>query len=201
MNLQFLGDALDHWKGSVFAELQHSSLLNDFRVDAMASDSENWEQIDYRLYARLLRVQQAQLVVHKNALSGDRSNYFHEIPSIGDLFLDPDTGFKTGTVRTLSQYLKAAELHDLLKRNKDRVIAVYQHVRARRTRDRVEEVLRVLRNEGSRFFCTSYESGTVALLFFASEPERIEAIREHFCALLHRHAESRIGHWNGNQMV
>jgi len=196
MNLQFLGDALDHWKGSVFEELQNSSLLNDFRVDAMASDSEKWKQIDYRLYARLLRVEHAQLVVHKNALSGDRNKYFKEIPAIGDLFLDPDTGFKTGTVKTLSQYLKAAELHDLLKRNKDRVIAVYQHVRARRTRDRVEEVLRALRNERSHFFCTSYESGTVALLFFGSDPKRIEAIREHFCALLDRHAESRIGHWN-----
>jgi len=29
---------------------------------------------------------------------------------MGDLFLDPDTGLKTGTVKTVSQYLKAAEL-------------------------------------------------------------------------------------------
>jgi len=198
MNLQFLGDALDHWKGSVFEELQDSSLLNDFRVDAMASDSEKWEQTDYRLYAKLLRVKQAQLVVHKNALSRDRTKYFNEIPAIGDLFLDPDTGFKTGTVSTLSQYLRATELHDLLEKNKDRIIAVYQHVRAKRTRNRVEEVLLALRNERRRFFCTSYESGTVALLFFGSEPKRIEAIREHFCALLGRHAASRIGYWNGN---
>lgn len=197
MNLQFLGDALDHWKGSVFEELEHSSLLKDFRVDAMASDSEKWEQIDYRLYARLLKVKQAQLVVHKNALSGDRKKYFNEIPAIGDLFLDPDTGVKTGKVRTQSQYLIVAELHDLLKLNKDRVIAVYQHVRARHTRDRVEEVLRALRSEKGCFFCTSYESSTVALLFFGSEPERIEAINAHFCAFFDKHAENRIGHWNG----
>jgi len=47
MNLQFLGDALDHWKGSVFEALQNSLLLKGFRVDAMASDSEKWEQNDH----------------------------------------------------------------------------------------------------------------------------------------------------------
>ncbi len=198
MNLQFLGDALDHWKGSVFEELQNSSLLNDFKIDAMTSDSEEWKQTDHRLYARLLRVEQAQLVVHKNLLSRDRDKYFNEMPAMGDLFLDPDTGFKTGMVRTLSQYLKTDELNDLLQRNKDRIVAVYQHVRARRTRDRVEEVLRALRNEKCRSFCTSYESGTVALLFFGLQSERIEAIRKHFRALLGRHAENRIGYWNGS---
>jgi len=50
---------------------------------------------------------------------------------------------------------------------------------------------RTLRNDRSGFFCTSYKSGTVALLFFGLEPKRIEAIREHFRALLDRHAESR----------
>lgn len=198
MNLQFLGDALDHWKGSVFEALQNSLLLKGFRVDAMASDSEKWEQNDHRLYAKLLRIEQHQLIAHENTLSGDRNKYFNEIPSMGDLFLDPDTGLKTGTVKTVSQYLKAAELHSLLEQNKGRIIAVYQHVRARRTRERMEEVLQVLGHERNGFFCTSYESGTVALLFFGLEPKRIEAIRDHFHLLLDKHADIRIGHWSRN---
>jgi hypothetical protein len=151
MNLQFLGDALDHWKGSVFESLQKSFLLIDFRVDAMVSDNERWEESDRRLYTKLLRIEQYQLNAHKNILSDDRNKYFNEIPSKGDLFLDPDTGFKTGKVKNLSQYLKADELCRLLEQNKKRIVAVYQHVRAQRTRNRVEEVLRVLREDRDDF--------------------------------------------------
>jgi len=198
MNLQFLGDALDHWKGSVFEALQQSHLLCDFRVDAMASDSEAWRKQDYRLYARLLRVGQHQLVAHENVLSGNRSHYFEEISVDGDLFLDPDTGFKTGRVKKPPQYLTPAEFLFLLERDKDRIVAVYQHVRAIRTRDRVEKVLQVLRRyAGYNFSCTSYESGTAALLFFGLDRRRVEAIREHFHGLLDEHADKRIGHWNG----
>jgi len=38
MNLRYLGDALDHWKGSLFESLQQANILHDFAVDAMASD-------------------------------------------------------------------------------------------------------------------------------------------------------------------
>lgn len=198
MNLQFLGDALDHWKGSVFESLQKSLLLCDFRVDAMASDSAGWRQNEYKLYAKLLRIEQHQVVPHKNILSVDRNKYFNEITVMCDLFLDPDTGIKTGTVKTLSQYLKPAELHYLLERNKNRIVIVYQHVRAKRTRDRVEEVLRALRKEKDGFFCTSYESGTAALLFFGLEPKRIEDVRNYFHSLLGKHGNNRIGYWNGS---
>jgi hypothetical protein len=34
MNLTFLGDALDHWKGSIFESLQKGGILPDFAVDA-----------------------------------------------------------------------------------------------------------------------------------------------------------------------
>lgn len=196
MNLKYLGDALDHWKGSAFEALQRTHLLHDFRVDAMASDSEEWEKQDHGLYAKLLRIDKHQLVTHRDTLSGNRNKYFKEIPVDGDLFLDPDTGFKTGSVKSLQQYLTPAEFLDMLKR--DRIIAVYQHVRAKHTRDRVEEVLWVLRDKGSGFFCTSYESGTVALLFFGLHATRVEAIRDYFQALLGKHADKRVGYWNGN---
>ena len=194
MNLQFLGDALDYWKGSVFEVLQQSDLLRDFKVDTMASDSEDWQETDHRLYARLLRIDQQQLIAHKNTLSGNRSKYFKEIPINSDLFLDPDTGFKTGPVRSLPQYLTPAEFLDLLK--PDRIVAVYQHVRAQKTRNRVEEVLKVLHRETSGFSCTSYESGTVALLFFCLQNKRIEEIRDYFHELLEKHASKRVGYWN-----
>lgn len=196
MNLKYLGDALDHWKGSVFEALQREHLLHDFKVDEMASDSEEWGKQDYGLYAKLLRIDQRQLVVHMDTLSGNRDKYFKEIPVDGDLFLDPDTGFQTGAVKKPQQYLTTVEFLDLLKR--DRIIAVYQHVRAKHTRDRVEEVLRVLCDKGSGFFCTSYESGTVAFLFFGLHATRVKAIRDYFQLLLGKYADKRVGYWNGN---
>jgi len=120
MNLQFLGDALDHWKGSVFESLQQSNLVRGFKVDAMASDAEAWQQNDYTLFAKLLRIHERQIVIHKHTLDGDRNRYFDEIPADGDLFLDPDIGFKTGSVKDARQYLKPTELFYLLGKRKDR---------------------------------------------------------------------------------
>ena len=97
MNLRFLGDALDHWKGSVFEGLQNSNILEDFPVDAMASDIDNWRPEDWSLYAKLLRVRESQIVEHKATLERNRKKYFDEIPISGDLFLDPDTGVRTGS--------------------------------------------------------------------------------------------------------
>jgi hypothetical protein len=195
MNLRFIGDALDHWKGSVFEGLRQSNLLRDFRVDAMASDGEAWQQHDYVLFAKLLRIHEEQIVSHKQTLDNNREGYFDEIPADGDLFLDPDTGFQTGHVKNIRQYVKPEEFFSLLSRNNGRVIAVYQHASRKGIRVRAGEVLQELYNKKSKFFCTSYESPTVALLFFSLDLGRIEAIREHFHDLLGAHANKRIGQW------
>src|ERR1700688_2197719 len=116
MNLRYLGDALDHWKGSLFEYLQNATLLRELAVDAMAGDAEQWQLADWKLFANLLRVKEAQVVPHTQLLAVDRAAYFKEITHRGDLFLDPDTGIATGRVGDDSQYLFAAELHDLLGR-------------------------------------------------------------------------------------
>jgi len=198
MNLQYLGDALDHWKGSVFETLQRENVLKDFLVDPMASDASDWKSEDSKLFASLLRIEQRQLVSHRYNLCQDRGRYFAEIPSKGDLFLDPDTGIKTGSVKKLEQYVCPAELFDVMGRNTERVIIVYQHVRAKKTRERLEVVLAILKDKDRHFWCTSYESGTVAFLFLSRNANRIKAVRDCFFRLLGTHANNRIGHWNGN---
>ena len=198
MNLQFLGDALDHWKGSVFETLQQESALRDFLVDPMASDAPVWKPADSQLFARLLRIEQRQLVSHSHDLCRDRAQYFAEIPSMGDLFLDPDTGIKTGHVTRIEQYLLPTELFEAMDRGQERVVVVYQHVRAKRTRERVEEVLAALNEKDRQFYCTSYESGTVALLFLSRHRSRIGAVRDCFLQFLGAHASNRIGYWNGH---
>jgi len=195
MNLKYLGDALDHWKGSVFEGLQRVGVLDNLRIDAMASDAKAWRPEDWHLFARLLRVESDQIVKHAVTLKDDRQLYFDEVADDGDLFLDPDTGIKTGPVKDRGQYLLPTELFALMNADATRVVAVYQHIRAARTRDRVEVVLRCLRSYHERFFCTSYESGTVALLFFSGKRARITVISEYFHSLLGSHAQRRIGLW------
>src|SRR6266542_4206536 len=104
MNLTFLGDALDHWKGSLFESLSRAGILRNFAVDPMASDLPAWRPEDFLLFAQLLRVDRSQIVEHQADL-GDRSRYFAEITHSGDLFLDPDTGVATGRPGASRQHL------------------------------------------------------------------------------------------------
>ena len=128
MNLAFLGDALDHWKGSLFESLHKSGVLRNFAVDPMASDWAAWQPEDVSLFALLLRVDESKIVRHKVGLS-NRKHYFDEIEHTGDLFLDPDTGIATGKVKRINQHVKPLEIERLL-RGSERLLAVYRHVRA-----------------------------------------------------------------------
>src|SRR5437870_4746681 len=69
LNLKYLGDALDHWKGSLFESLQREKLVDEFAVDPMASDLSSWREEDFRLLARLLRVHRHQVIHHGTSLS------------------------------------------------------------------------------------------------------------------------------------
>ncbi len=95
MNLEFLGDASDHWKGALFVSLRKAMVLNDFAADTMATDQESWREEDRKLYASLLRIKQSLVIRHTTTL-GYRAKYIDELAHKGDLFLDPDTGVAAG---------------------------------------------------------------------------------------------------------
>jgi len=195
MKLEFLGDALDHFKGSVFEALQSSNILENFLVDGMISDIDNWAPEHLSLYANLLRVKRHQIVEHKAHLDINRKSYFDEIPQSGDLFLDPDTGIKTSPVNEVQKYLKKEELLSLMKSQKQRVVAVYQHKSRKDLKLRVDDILKYLRLGEPDCNCLSYLAGNVALLFFCFQPERIEAIRGHFHKFLGSRSDNRVGLW------
>ncbi len=191
MNLAFLGDALDHWKGSLFESLRVSKAVREFAVDCMASDGSQWTPEDFALFARLLRIKAAQIIPHKWDLA-HREKYFSEIRHCGDLFLDPDTGVATGSVRDRQKYVMPSEIWQLLDREPERLVIVYQHVRAQRVSTRVDQVLAAMRRKTTRLGWASYESGTVAMLFFAGQADRATAVANHFRCVLGRHAKGRI---------
>ena len=192
MNLQFLGDALDHWKGSLFESLRKAQALRDFAADPMASDLKSWRPEDFKLFARLLRITPAQVIRHRVTLE-ERVKYFGELSHRGDLFLDPDTGVATRGVKGKARcYIMASEVGQLLDGSANRLLVIYQHVRGQPVASRVDEVLDTLRHEIGGFSCCSYESGTVAMLFLARAPVRTAFVAEHFATLLGRHAARRI---------
>lgn len=191
MNLKYLGDALDHWKGSLFEYLTNKEVLREFAIDPMASDLPEWTETDYSLFARLMRTDVSRLIRHQATLR-DRPRYFAEIAHNGDLFLDPDTGVATGWVRNREQYVFPREIATLLDGSPNRLLAVYQHVRAQKVSGRVDECLaKLVRDTGSFGWC-SYESGTVAMLFLSQKAARASEVEAALKALLGRHAEQRI---------
>lgn len=195
MNLRYLGDALDHWKGSLLERLTKKDLLMGLQVDPMASDSADWQEADWKLFADLLRVQENQIAKHCKSLVTERPHYFDEICGEGDLFMDPDTGIATGRVADYSQYLRPAELNGLLSSDKPRVVAVYQHIRAQKVRDRLQNVVTALKHHVNKFTCCSYESGTVAMLFLSIDEPRVTAIHAHFTQWLGSRSACRIYRW------
>lgn len=199
MNLLYLGDALGHWKGSLFEGLQSGELLRDFLVDAMASDPDDWT-VDHRLlYRKLLRITPGQLVEHKERLPIDRSAYLKEVPRNGDLFLDPDTGIATCKVSIPSQYLMVEEVHDLLDGDRGRILAVYQHVRAQKTPARLQKVVASLSLIPKPFSCCSYESATVAMLLISRLDGRVRKVHRYFGDLLKDRADKRVSYWQHMQ--
>jgi hypothetical protein len=191
MNLLYLGDALDHWKGSLFEGLQRAELLNEFRIDAMSTDSDMWNAGHYNLYSHLLRIEPTQLIQHTERLE-NREAYFKEVPRSGDLFLDPDTGVASCEVRKKTQYLFPHEIHDLLSDDDKRVLIVYQHVRAQSVSARVYNVMTALTQTPGSFWSCSYQSATVAMLFLSRNNERIDNICGYYRDMLKEPTNRRL---------
>ena len=190
MNLKYLGDALDHWKGSLFEYLQARCVLRNFAVDPMATDRDQWDEADFSLFADLLRVKRHQIISHEASLLF-RGRYFSEIVHGGDIFLDPDTGIATSGSSQREKYVMPTELATLLRSTHERVVAVYQHVRAQKTSVRVDVCLAEIAKEIAVGWC-SYESPTVAMLFLCGEQLRTQKIAEALYELLGRHANRRV---------
>lgn len=189
VNLAYLGDALDHWKGSLLGEVQQHRLLHDLTVDAMATDQPQWDDSDWQVYARLLRVHRRQVLIHQEDVRNPDA-YFAECRTSGDIFLDPDIGVATGKVSPRWRYLQPPEVSQLI--SDDNVVAVYQHGDRSLMGERVDVVVRAIRGSAPGLDCLSYQATSVAMLFLSRQPSRLDAIRRHFASLLGRHASRRV---------
>lgn len=195
MHLRFMGDALDHWKGSTLEWLRGGDRLRELAVDAMSTDVCDWSDNDWQTYSRLLRVPDDQLVRHSSSLVSERLQYFAEMPKHGDLFLDPDTGIAThGVASSLRcRYIMPTELLRLLTDNDSRVIAVYQHgARGCEMSRRADAVLGCVYGQNACIACASYEATSVAMLFLSLNGHRVAAIADYLGHMLEGRAASRV---------
>ena len=183
MNRTFLGDALDHWKGSLIRQLQDEGLVRNLAVDPMLTDAKKWSDDEVATYARLLHVRRGQVLSRSARLAESRTEHFKKAGQHqGDIFLDPDTGIRTGRVKAPERYVATGEIGELLSLVPERLLMVYQHgARAQGLSSRIETVIRALRDQTDCPFCwSSYESGTVAMLFLSRTYDRTHGIAQHF---------------------
>lgn len=190
MNSKYLGDALDHWKGSLIEYLSDEALVNNLVVEPMITDLMPWSTNDIETYRRLLRLKPSDQIYHdRSTFSGNRKEYFDELPDNTDLFIDPDTGIATG--RALRKHIKVSELNSLLG-NLNRVVMVYQHSAKSFFLERICEISEILSLNIRSVHCTVYESGQVAMFFMSRNKGRIQKIRDNLRVHLQGTAENRI---------
>jgi hypothetical protein len=191
MNLEYIGDALDHWKGSLFSRLQKEHILKDLAADPMSTDDRYWREVDFRLYADLLQLKVGQVIRHKKKLKDNRKEYLAEIKHDGDLFVDPDIGVAPTHPGPPIKYITVKEIHQLLDSRPTRILCIYQHTRGK-TRTRVNESVQMLRALNANVYFCSYESPTAAILFLSLKRVRRDQISHYFKGYLGRHSGVRI---------
>lgn len=158
VRLEKLGDALDHWKGSLVRLLQGKNALVNLHVLPMITDPiKCWTPPHFCLYAHLLGVDVSAILNQnvKICQKQGRSDYFMADPS-HDLFLDPDTGIRE---KESQQHVKPSELMKyLVPKGSSRLLLIYQHKDTRKNpngnKQSVEEILKDLakRMEGKSVF-------------------------------------------------
>ena len=167
MKRDHLGDALDHWKGSLLESLREAHLLTDpFWVDAMVSDHP-WRNDEFAVYSNLLRVETQQIIAHKFPLMPrqNRREYFSEIieRGPGDVFLDPDTGIARESKG--KKHVTITEIDGLLRARPGQLVIVYQHKWHDTITSTCSDLIMELCGICASVQWCSYESTEAAMLF------------------------------------
>jgi hypothetical protein len=165
VNTRFLGDALDHWKGSIIQLLAAKELLKNLVVEPMITDERPWLHDDIETYRRLLGLESSNQIYHtRSTFSGKREEYFNLLPNDADLFLDPDIGIATGGAGR--EHVKTSELRRLLT-NSDRVVMVYQHSARGPFHERLDGIKDIISHQIPNVHWSVYECGRVAVFFMS----------------------------------
>jgi hypothetical protein len=178
MNINHLGDALDHWKGCIIQSVEKH--LHNLRVVPMFTDDDvttTWSPKRLRLYAELLHINTNDILHRRLRFeSAERNTYFAELRGDYDLFIDPDTGIAPKS-RFDGQHIRPGDIASLLPDDTKRVLMIYQH--SSRETDWVDACLsRVVRHEPHRAcWAFAYRGGDASMVFIARSRGRLNAMR------------------------
>jgi len=152
MNLDHLGDALDHWKGSMIRFLRSRDSFKDLHVLPMITDPDpkrSWGKEGFGLYARLLDVSVEDILKPDiQFLPNEQRKEYFSLDSQCDLFIDPDTGIgnerpKKHEEGQRENYILPSEIASLIPNGSNRLLLIYQHS----TNDNMERRKTHLRNK------------------------------------------------------
>ncbi len=176
MNSKFLGDAFDHWKGSLISLLLTKGLIRNVVAEPMITDHvQSWTTEDIETYNRLLNLGRTCRISHgESTFSGKRTDYFNEVPQDGDVFLDPDIGIATD--KASRKHIKIAEIRKLLDQS-NRIVMVYQHSGRGVFHQRLLTIKSKITEGKSSVHCTVYQCGQVAMFFISLSESRIAEIK------------------------
>lgn len=167
MNLKHLGDALDHWKGSVIELIGDKKL----RVVPLFTDQQPWTQPHLDAYAKLLRRKPDEILKKDTPFSNSTRDAYFAIAGEDDLFLDPDTGVSPNTKRK-KEHVMPTEIANLLSKSRSRMLLIYQH--SSRKKDGIRERLELLRGSLKGCHMFAYDSGAVSMIVISLSRERIQ---------------------------
>jgi hypothetical protein len=176
VNRQYLGDALDFWKGTMLALLRRSCVpARAVKILPMLTDGADWAAAEVETYATLLGAAREDIgSLRQFVTAAERRVYFAlHVESADDLFLDPDTGVACG--RPGRKHVTAEDVHSLLSRSN--VVAIYQH---RPQRSPASGWLARYRHLllTDCVLVTGYESAQVGMLFATRSAARDRRLRQ-----------------------
>jgi hypothetical protein len=174
MRREWLGDALDFWKGAILDVLRQSSPSSlELQVLPMFTDP-GWTAPEIKTYAAIIGVAASGILTSACLTVGGRKRYFESVRQHvrGDLFIDPDTGLALGKPKVT--HVTCAEATAL--QTSDNVVAIYQHRPQRVSTPWLATFKAVLVATGCATI--GYESKQVGMLFMTKSIRREEALRQ-----------------------
>ncbi len=195
MRNEYLGDAFDHWKGSLILRLSKEKLIRELKVVPMITDDETnplWNEKDMQTYAQLLNIKREDIINESSKFENSdvkRKEYFKYVVSHkGDFFLDPDTGIEPQGA--LKKHVKFFELKILLE-NTERILMVYQHT-SRWQKQNYKNSIRNIKKNIKDVSLIIYKGGQVSMFFISRNKKGIQKIKTFLCELLQGTAACRI---------
>jgi hypothetical protein len=170
MKKEYLGDAYDHWKGSLISILIKKKAIHH-NLAVMPMLTERWTANDLRVYGKLLNLSPSRI-------------HLNNIPIKCDLFIDPDIGIEPPSGPN-KKHIKLDKIKVLLEHN-NRVLMVYQHTPRKIFREQICETLKRISRKIPKVHYCVYECGQVAMIFISSRDERIEKIKKSLKSYLGR---------------